>query len=155
MSSQDGVKYLGEAIITPEIIGSEYVRLALAIDQHIPGYIEAYFGPAEWQEQVQTDGPRPLPELTQQASTLAAAIADAAVLDDQRREFLTLQVKAMQTSLRLLQGETLALADEVESLYDVRPTWVEESLFIVAPISWPTYSAMRTVCFRHTITKHE
>lgn len=115
--------------MSPEVVGEEYVRLALAIDQHIPGYIEAYFGPAEWQEQAQTDGPRPLPELAQQASRLAAAIADAAVWDDQRREFLTRQVVAMQTSLRLLQGETLALADEVELLYDVRPTWVEESLF--------------------------
>ncbi len=114
--------------MSPEIIGEGYVRLALAIDQHNPSYIEAYFGPAAWQEQAQMDGPRPLPELAQQAALLADAIANADGLDAQRREFLTRQVKAMQTSLRLLLGESMALADEVELLYDVRPSWVEESL---------------------------
>lgn len=115
--------------MTPEMIGKEYVRLALAIDQHNPGYIEAYFGPAEWQEQAQTEVPRPLPELARQAAQLAGTIAYADEMDERRREFLTRQVLAMQTSLRLLQGETLALADEVAWLYDVRPAWVEESLF--------------------------
>lgn len=115
--------------MSPEVVGEEYVRLALAIDEHSPGYIEAYFGPAAWQEQAQTEGPRALPELAQQAALLADTIATADGLDEQRREFLTRQVKAMQTSLRLLLGESMALADEVESLYDVRPSWVEESLF--------------------------
>ena len=112
-----------------EIVGREYVRLALALDQHMPGYVDAYFGPPDWQEQAKTDGPRPLPELAQQASMLAVAIANADTLDNQRKEFLARHVLAMQTSLRLLQGERMALVDEVESLYDVRPTWVEEALF--------------------------
>jgi hypothetical protein len=34
----------------------------------------------------------------------------------------------MQTSLRLLQGDRMALADEAEALYDVRPSWFEESM---------------------------
>lgn len=115
--------------MTHETIGSEYVRLALALDQHLPGYVDAYFGPPDWQEQANTEGPRPLPKLAQQASRLAAAVANADTLDNQRKEFLTRHVLAIQTSLRLLQGERMALADEVEALYDVRPTWVEEALF--------------------------
>jgi hypothetical protein len=115
--------------MTHESVGEEYVRLALAIDQHLPGYVDAYFGPPAWQEQAKTDGPRPLPELAQQASRLAIAIANADTLDHQRQEFLARHVLAMQTSLRLLQGERMVLADEVEALYDVRPNWVEEALF--------------------------
>jgi hypothetical protein len=112
-----------------EVIGEEYVRLALALDQHMPGYVDAYFGPPEWQAQAKTDGPRPLPELAQKASGLAAAIANANTLDGQRKDFLARYVSAMQTSLRLLQGERMALVEEVEALYDVRPTWIDEALF--------------------------
>src|SRR5687768_14460990 len=109
---------IGQARMSHEIVGREYVRLALALDQHMQGYVDAYFGPPDWQEQAKTDGPRPLPELVQQASMLAVAIANADTLDNQRKEFLARHVLAMQTSLRLLQGETMALVDEVESLYD-------------------------------------
>ena len=112
-----------------EIVGSEYVRLALALDQHLPGYVDAYFGPPAWQEQAKTEGPRPLPDLAQQAARLAEDIANAGSMDNQRRDFLARHVLAMQTSLRLLQGESMALTDEVEALYDVWPTWVEETLF--------------------------
>lgn len=112
-----------------EIIGEEYVRLALALDQHRPGYVDAYFGPPEWQEQAKTEGPRPLPALAQKALRLATAIAKADTLDDQRKDFLARHVLAMQTSLRLWQGETMALVEEVEALYDVRPTWIDEALF--------------------------
>lgn len=88
--------------MTHENIGSEYVHLALALDQHLPGYVDAYFGPSDWQAQAKTDGPRPLPELAQRASRLATAVANTDTLDSQRKDFLTRHVLAMQTSLRLL-----------------------------------------------------
>ena len=112
-----------------ETISEEYVRLALAIDQHLPGYIDAYFGPPDWQEQAKSEGLLPLPELARRVSSLADAIANSNAMDEQRKDFLTRHVLAMQTSLRLLQGERMALAEEVELLYDVRPTWVDETLF--------------------------
>ena len=39
-------------------ISQRFVRLALALDRHIPGYIDAYFGPPEWKEQSIAHGPR-------------------------------------------------------------------------------------------------
>ena len=33
-------------------IAEHYVRLTLAVGEHDPGYIDAYTGPAEWQQQV-------------------------------------------------------------------------------------------------------
>jgi hypothetical protein len=112
-----------------ETIAEEYVRLALAIDKHLPGYIDAYFGPPDWQAQAKSEGVIPLPELARRASLLAGAVANDNTMHDQRKDFLTRHVLSMQTSLRLLQGERMPLAEEVKLLYDVQPAWVEETLF--------------------------
>src|SRR5512138_1116082 len=98
--------------MTEQHLGQEFVRLALAIDEHLPGYVDAYFGPEEWKAAVAKDGKLPLPDLTEQAARLANDIAQANDMDAQRRDFLSRQVTAMQMSLRLLAGETISLAEE-------------------------------------------
>jgi hypothetical protein len=103
------------------------VRLALAIDQHRGGYIDAYFGPPEWKAAAQREGKRPLDELSRTAGKLAEAIASDASLDPQRRDFMGRHVRGMQMTLRLLSGERVSLADEAESVYDIRPTWTDEA----------------------------
>lgn len=113
-----------------DFVGEAYVRLALALDQQMPGYVDAYFGPPAWQEQVEADGPRPLPVLAEEANRLAAHIASIDTLGSERQGFLARQVAAMQATLRLLQGEEMLLADEVEALYDIRPHWIEETNFV-------------------------
>jgi hypothetical protein len=114
---------------TTDMTGMRYVQLALAIDQHIPGYIDAYFGPAEWKESAAARGKRPLDELALEAADLERAIAQDAQIDIQRADFLSRQLRAMSTSLRLLQGESFSLAQEVEALYDISPSWVSEASF--------------------------
>jgi len=103
--------------------------LALAIGQHISGYVDAYYGPPEWADQAKAKGLRPAGELAREASNLAAALADDTEMDSQQHDFLTRQVRAMQTSLRILQGEQLTLAEEVKALYDITPEWVDEAIF--------------------------
>ena len=110
-------------------LGEAYVRLALAIDQHLPGYIDAYFGPPEWKAQVEAEGKRPLAELQRAAADLAEAVTNQVSLDPQQQDFLAKQVRAMETSLRLLGGERLPLAEEVAALYDITPAWVDERVF--------------------------
>jgi hypothetical protein len=110
-------------------IPQRFVQLALALDLHIPGYVDAYFGPLEWKEQSTVHGPRPIIELVQEAVELASAIEHETTFDDQRRDYLSRHVTAMQTSLRLLQGEQLPLAEEVTLLYDITPVWVDEHEF--------------------------
>jgi len=41
---------------TVDSIGQAYVRLSFLIEQHIPGFIDAYFGPPEWKEQAEAEG---------------------------------------------------------------------------------------------------
>jgi len=115
--------------VSKNSIAQSYVHLALAIEQHIPGYVDAYFGPPEWRGQAEEAGPRPVPELLAEATRLAASLAADAQMDAQRRDFLSREVAAMQTMLRILGGEDLTFAEEVAGLYDIAPKWVSETVF--------------------------
>jgi len=108
----------------------EYVRLALSINEYLPGYIDSYFGPSEWAQEAKQAGKLPLPDLTQRADQLATNISQANHWDTQRKEFLACQINAMQMSLRLLAGENVPLAEEVQAIYDVQPTWRDEANFL-------------------------
>src|SRR6185295_1239675 len=90
----------------------EYVRLALAINEHLPGYVDSYFGPNEWNQETQKAGKLPLSELTHRVDQLATNVSQANEWDAQRKDFLAHQISAMQMSLRLLAGENVSLAEE-------------------------------------------
>ena len=117
--------------MTPDnmTIPRRFVETSLALDQHIPGYVDSYFGPPEWKEASIARGPQPLDDLARQVEALGADIAQASDLADQRRDYLARHVTAMQTSLRLLRGEVMPLAEEVTLIYDVTPQWVDEREF--------------------------
>jgi hypothetical protein len=106
-----------------------FVRLTLAINEHLPGYIDSYFGPQEWSQEAKEAGKLPLEDLSERTERLAMGISAATETDPQRRDFLARQATAMRMSLRLLAGEKVSLAEEVEALYDVQPEWKDESIF--------------------------
>ena len=108
----------------------EFVRLALGINEHLPGYVDAYFGPSQWDQEASQTGKLPLPALTQRVDQLATNVSDANDWDAQRKDFLAHQISAMQMSLRLLAGENVSLAEEAQALYDVQPAWKDEAYFI-------------------------
>jgi hypothetical protein len=111
---------------SPDLIPQRYIRLALGIEQHIPGYVDAYFGPPEWRDQAEK---RSVTELVSEASDLAKALARDTEMYPQRRVFLARQMRAIQTSLRILQGAQLTLTEETEALYDITPEWIAEDIF--------------------------
>lgn len=110
----------------PTSLAETYIRLAHGIDAYSEGFIDGYGGPAEWADKTR----RPLPELAAQAETLASLVAAEA--DAERARFLKVQLRAMQTMLRLLGGEVLPYADEVRGLYDIAPLRTPESTFQAA-----------------------
>ena len=114
---------------TPETIAERYVKLGLALEAHLPGYVDAYYGPAAWRAEVEAAGARPVAELAIEADALAEALDADPELDPQRHDFLATQVSAMQTSLRALRGEPLSLTEEAEGLYDIHPAWTDEAIF--------------------------
>lgn len=112
-------------------IAERYVRLGLALEAYLPGYVDAYYGPPAWRSEVEAAGPRPIVELAGEADDLAHTIVEAE-MDAQRRDFLARQVRAMQCSLAVLRGETFGLAAEAERLYDITPAWTDEARFAEA-----------------------
>lgn len=108
-----------------DAIAPDYVKLVLEIGEREPGYVDAYYGPPEWQAQAKA-APRDLGALSEGAAALAArldAIPDAG-LDApslQRRTYLKAHVSAARARLRMLGGEKLSFADEAEALFGVRP----------------------------------
>jgi hypothetical protein len=115
----------GPARDSLDSIARDYVKLQLAIGEKEEGYIDAYYGPPEWQAEVKTVAATPA-ALTQRAAVLTVrlkSIADARLdpMERRRRDFLLAQLKAASTRLAMMQGAKFAFADEAERLFGVRP----------------------------------
>ena len=96
-----------------------YIRLGLRLGRHVDGLVDAYYGPAELQQEVDAE---PLREP-------AALVADAGRLLDATDGWLRHQVVGLETVARKLAGEQIAYADEVERCYGVRPQRTPEAEF--------------------------
>ena len=105
-------------------IARDYVQLSLTIGEKEEGYIDAYYGPPELQAKAKADAPKlSLPELAKRTDALAARVAALKPdgLDARRAAFLTAQLTAARTRLRMIMGETLSFADEAKGLFGVTP----------------------------------
>ena len=103
-------------------IAERYVRLVLAVGQHDPDYVDAFYGPAEWKDAAARDK-RPLSALGDEASRLIADMPppssrDGDPLTPLRREYLLGQVRSLQARVRMLQGTRLTFDEESKALYD-------------------------------------
>lgn len=106
-----------------------FVELAFAIDKHLPGYVDAYFGPAEIKESTNAKEKLELEELSTTLGQIVISTQQDATLTDARREYLSAELKAMQTTLRILKGEEIDIVEETQGLYGLAPAWIEESVF--------------------------
>ncbi len=106
-------------------LAETYVKLVLATGQHNPNYVDAYYGPAEWQAEVKK---QPLTELLQQSAQLSDDIAAVSDADDNWRSlFLQKHVVALDFYLRQLAGERSSFNQESQALYDaVSPALTEQ-----------------------------
>ncbi|MDP9365676.1 MAG: hypothetical protein M3Q10_15885 [Chloroflexota bacterium] len=117
----------------PELdpISGDYVGLAFGIERHVPGYVDAYVGPAAVKEAALAgDAPEPA-RLLETARTLAVRVAEAEA-PETRVGFLTAQVGAMIATCRRLAGEDLPYAEEVRACFDVEPERTPEAVFDAA-----------------------
>jgi hypothetical protein len=104
-------------------ISRVYVELAHGINDHLPGYIDGYYGPEEWKP----SEARSLDELAQGVEGLRQAVENLA--GDERRVFLEAQARAMSASIDLLRGESIPYAEEVRLLYDIEIAYVPDQQF--------------------------
>ncbi|HYJ30902.1 MAG TPA: hypothetical protein VEW25_11240 [Allosphingosinicella sp.] len=108
-------------------IAEDYVKLQLAIGEKEEGYIDAYYGPPEWQAEARAQGAATtLQGLSVRVASLRVRLAlelgDAAAEPAGRRgAFLRAQLLAAHTRLRMMQGERLSFAEEAQGLFGVTP----------------------------------
>jgi len=113
-------------------LAERYVKLVLGMGQHDPDYVDAYYGPDAWREQADRDA-LALPQIGAAAELLLAELEQTAQggrqddagdsntpdsLPRLRWEYLTRQVQALRTRVRMLEGLVLAFDQESEALYD-------------------------------------
>src|SRR5437868_7708059 len=101
-------------------IAEAYVKLVLAMGQHDPDYVDAYYGPPEWKKQSQTK--KALDAIALEATRLRDQLAKVSTATDEmerlRREYLTKQLSALQARVRIVKGERLKFDEESQALYD-------------------------------------
>jgi hypothetical protein len=104
-------------------LAEKYVKLVLALGEHDPDYVDAYYGPPQWREQVKAE------------KKSAAAVKDAALpviaklegldLSGQeemirlRRDYLLRQLRALVARVDILAGKKMTFDQESKALYDV------------------------------------
>src|SRR6266581_7497040 len=88
-------------------VAERYVHLVLALGQHDPDYVDAFYGPAEWKTQAETEK-KSLDAIGAEAAELIATLAktpEAPTSGDEmlklRREYLQKQVAALAARVRM------------------------------------------------------
>ena len=106
----------------PDAIARDYLLLALRLDQHVPGTVDGYFGPADRSRRRSTwssSGPRrgwPRTPVALRARLAAEVPEDAA-----RRHWLDLQLVALETLARTQRGEAIPYLDQVTRCFAFTP----------------------------------
>ena len=112
-------------------IAESYVRLALALGEHDPSYVDAYYGPPEWREQAKARK-QSLDSIRVEVDALQRDLAKthpdtADSLVPLRHEYLVKQLRAMKGRLEFLDGKRVPFDEESAILYDaVAPTLREQ-----------------------------
>lgn len=104
-------------------LAEPYVRLVLGVGEHDADYVDAYYGPPEWREEVRAAAPT-LAALEAEARALvegAAAVRVAPAADSLlhlRRDYLETQLRAVLARIKMLGGKRLTFEEESRALYD-------------------------------------
>ncbi len=126
-------------VMTLDEIGNQYVRLVLALGEHDPDYVDAYYGDPAIRDAVKREARSPA-QIEKRAQQLLASVDGAdspqfqtrAELVTLRRAYLTKQLAALIARAQMLQGTPFSFDEEARLLYDTQAPHYRESDF--API---------------------
>ena len=112
-------------------VASQYVRLVLAMGEHDADYVDAYYGPPEWREEVRLEKPS-LDVIRARAATLLSTLAPLEFDDEMialRHNYLTKQLQALVARADMLSGKKMTFDEEARAIYDVEPPRRTETEF--------------------------
>jgi hypothetical protein len=108
---------------------TEYVKLVLALGQHDPDYVDAYYGPPEWKTEA-ASGARTLDQIRSGAVALIDDLEGYPIPTDSveamRLRYQLGQLRALVARRDLVAGHKRPFDEESKALYDaVAPTFPE------------------------------
>jgi hypothetical protein len=105
--------------LTPH--AERYMALALAVGEHDPDYVDAYYGPAALRDSVRAAAAT-LPAIGSAALALSreleAVAAPSDSVDQLRLAYLRAQVRSMMARVAQLDGQTMPFDEESRLIYD-------------------------------------
>ncbi len=115
----------------PDPIARDYLLLALRLDQHRPGLVDAYYGPADLKAAADMESLRPPARLVEDAVALRERLP-VEVEDQERREFLRAQLVALEAQARETAGEEIPYETLVARYFDHHMPRVDDAVFRAA-----------------------
>jgi hypothetical protein len=109
----------------------DYALLGLRLDRLAPGTVDAWTGPPDWREQVLREPPTTAAVLRAAAGALLDRLP-ALGYAPRRMDFLLRQVRGLETSARLLDGEQVGLVEQARLFFDIDVERVPEDQFATA-----------------------
>jgi hypothetical protein len=113
-------------------IAERYVKLVLALGEHDRDYVDAYYGPPEWRDEVKAQK-ADLKTIDAAAEELLRQLGSVVPSDSEeelvrlRHAYLTRQLQSLRARVSMLGGRKLSFDEESRALYDaVAPTYPEE-----------------------------
>src|SRR5438067_10599002 len=110
-------------------LAENYVKLVLAVGQHDPDYVDAYYGPPEWKTQSKKSLDVIALEARQLRDQLTKIAASSDEMERLRREHLLTQLSALEARVRMLKEERMSFDEESRALYDAVAPNMPESQF--------------------------
>ena len=112
----------------PDLIAREYLLLALRLDQHVPGLVDGYYGPADLKAGVDLEQLRSPGALAADARALLERL-DVDVPEPDRRSWLAAQLVALRTQAEGLAGMDRSYLDYVRRCFAWTPVRRDEAVF--------------------------
>jgi hypothetical protein len=106
-------------------LAESYVKLVLAVGEHDRDFVDAYYGPPQWRDEIKLAG-MSLDAIQQSAKSireqlLGTSVDPADELQQQRKHYLVKQLEAVLARVEMLEGKRLSFDEEAQALYDAEP----------------------------------
>jgi hypothetical protein len=112
----------------PDPIAADYLMLGLRFDQHMPGIVDGYYGPADLKARADMEQLRAPARLLDDVAALSERIdRDVEAID--RRDWLTAQLGALDAHARALAAAPLPYAEYVERCLGFAPSRHSDAAF--------------------------
>ncbi len=115
----------------PDPVARDYILLALRLEQHVPGLVDGYFGPASLKAAVDMEQLRAPAQLRDDAAALRGRLAGE-VAEPDRRAWLDDQLVALETQAAALAGDALPYLEHVARCFAFAPSRRPDKAFKAA-----------------------